>query len=67
MQRHYGEVELATVGFSYPEGSHGWLVDHGHRMVTGGTVKRLIGARRPARTAPASPARAAWWARSRRT
>ena len=45
VQRNYGRdgVAYIAVGFEWPYGAHGWLVEHGHRMVTGGTVARLGG------------------------
>jgi len=43
--RHYGGngIEYTAIGFQWPKGAAGWLVEHGHRMVTGGTVARLSG------------------------
>lgn len=43
-----GEVQYRAVGFAHPEGAHGWLVEHGHRMVVGGSVARLRGRSRVA-------------------
>jgi hypothetical protein len=43
--RHYANgQEYIAVGFQWPEGAAGWIVEHGHRMVTGGTVVRIRGA-----------------------
>lgn len=40
--RHFANgTEYVAVGFAWPEGAAGWLVEHGHRMVTGGTIARL--------------------------
>jgi HK97 gp10 family phage protein len=36
-------VVYAAIGPSWPKGAHGWLVEHGHRIVTGGTVTRRGG------------------------
>jgi len=36
-------VQFVTVGFAWPDGAAGWLVEHGHRMVTGGTIARSSG------------------------
>ena len=42
--RQYGNGILYTaVGFEWPTGAAGWLVEHGHRMVVGGTVARIQG------------------------
>ncbi|MGD0781225.1 MAG: hypothetical protein ABSA30_00035 [Candidatus Aminicenantales bacterium] len=43
--RHYNAqgIEYIAVGFEWPKGAAGWLVEHGHRMVVGGTVQRLHG------------------------
>ena len=29
-----GRLQMAIVGFKYPEGAHGHLVEHGHQIVT---------------------------------
>lgn len=45
--RHYGYgVWLTVVGPQHPAGAHGHLVEHGHRMVVGGSVKPLPGSQR---------------------
>ena len=36
---------FVAIGPLYPKGAHGWLVEHGHRMVVGGTVMRATGKR----------------------
>jgi hypothetical protein len=42
--RHYANgIEYTAVGFEWPLGAAGWLVEHGHRMVVGGTVARIAG------------------------
>ncbi len=42
-RRFANGVQYSAVGFAWPEGAQGWLVDKGHRMVTGGTVARISG------------------------
>lgn len=39
-------VVLGKVGFFGKKGSHGWLVEYGHRIVVGGTVARINKARK---------------------
>ena len=41
-----GGTVVGKVGFFGMAGSVGWLVEHGHRIVTGGTVKRINRARK---------------------
>ena len=45
--KHYGGNEYIAVGFAYPEGAAGWLVEHGHRIVSGGTIARLTSGKAP--------------------
>jgi hypothetical protein len=47
VQRNYYGAQFVTVGFAWPEGAAGWLVEFGHRMVTHGTVARLTNGKAP--------------------
>jgi len=47
-----GNTVIGKVGFFGSGGQHGWLVEHGHRMVVGGTVIRINAARRDFGKAP---------------
>jgi len=50
-----GGTVVAKVGYFGQAGSHGWLAEHGHRMVIGGSVARISGKRKG--TAPNARAR----------
>lgn len=41
-----GSTVVGMVGYFGTSGSHGWLVEHGHRIVSGGTVARINKARK---------------------
>ncbi len=47
VSRRYGGQEYIAIGFQWPEGAAGWLVEHGHRMVTGGTIERIASGKAP--------------------
>lgn len=36
-----GSLVVAKVGYFGQGGAHGWLAEHGHRLVAGGTAKRI--------------------------
>ena len=67
MKSSHGVIRCSVGDFG--DMPHGWLLEHGHRMVVGGTVMRISGkqagktpkARSRERTGPAAS-----WARSRR-
>lgn len=45
-----GRYIVGVVGYSWGAGSHGHIVEHGHRIATGGKLQRLKGGHNPLAT-----------------